>query len=256
MKVIVTGATGFVGSEVLRQCIDRSDITSIVVLTRKELSPELTKNDKVKVLIHKDFEHYPDSVVRGFQGAQACLWCLGGPGMKFPDIATARKVNIDYTLACAEVIARQVVPYLAEPTFKFVLCSGAWAERDPSKWNSLWFLKDTRRYKVCDRLPDPHQRVLVLLIRYQGEVEKGLLTKMRTYMLNFQAYIVEPAAIIPVQPGWLMWALSFVAPSVRVDELAAVMIDLAFNGELMSNILDWSVLGKRGRELLRRTKKE
>lgn len=152
MKVIVTGATGFVGAEVLRHCINNADITSIVALTRKDLSPELAKSDKVKTIIHKDFEHYPDSIIREFQGAVACLWCLGGPGIHFPDIATARKVNIDYTLACAEVIAKQVIPYLESPgIFRFVLCSGAWAERDPSKWNSLWFLKDTRRYKVCDR---------------------------------------------------------------------------------------------------------
>lgn len=100
---------------------------------------------------------------------------------------------------------------------------------------------------------------MVQLTDSQGEVEKALLIKMRASMLSFQAYIVQPAAIIPENPGWLIWALSFVAPSVRLDELAAVMIDLAFNGmptSDMSNTLDVSALGKRGRELLRRTKRE
>ncbi len=97
---------------------------------------------------------------------------------------------------------------------------------------------------------------MLWLTRYQGEVEQGLLNKTRVFMLNFQAYIVQPAAIIPVRPGWGMWALSWVAPSVGVDELGAVMIDLAFNGQLGAQTVEWSAIGKRGRELLQRTKRE
>ena len=94
---------------------------------------------------------------------------------------------------------------------------------------------------------------MLKLIRHQGEVEKSLLNKTLASFLKFQTYIVQPAAVIPVRPGWLMWGLSFVAPSVRVDELAAVMVDLAFNGSVEANTVECSALAKKGRELLQRT---
>jgi uncharacterized protein YbjT (DUF2867 family) len=35
MKLIITGATGFVGTEVIRQALSNSTITSIIALARK-----------------------------------------------------------------------------------------------------------------------------------------------------------------------------------------------------------------------------
>ena len=73
MKVVITGATGFVGQEVLKQCIDNSSITSIVVLSRRQL-PEPVTSPKVKVLVLDNFMEYSPSTLSELQGTHACLW--------------------------------------------------------------------------------------------------------------------------------------------------------------------------------------
>lgn len=74
MKVILTGSTGFVGLEVLKQCLESPSITSVVALSRRELPSSATSNPKLKVTIINDFLSYPDSVLEDIKGAKACIW--------------------------------------------------------------------------------------------------------------------------------------------------------------------------------------
>lgn len=73
MKIILAGCTGFIGSEVLAQCRRKASITSIVVLTRREL-PELTDDPKVVPVVVKDFLKYSDEVKDKLVGASAAIW--------------------------------------------------------------------------------------------------------------------------------------------------------------------------------------
>lgn len=74
MKVVVTGATGFVGSEVVRKCIDRAEITSVIALGRRAVDGELSKNGKVHVVINENMGMYPKEVLGQLKGAEACIW--------------------------------------------------------------------------------------------------------------------------------------------------------------------------------------
>ena len=77
MKVILTGSTGFIGQEVLEQCLQNSSITSIVALSRRELPPSVVDhNPKLKVTIVDNFLSYPESVLQDINGAEACIWYL------------------------------------------------------------------------------------------------------------------------------------------------------------------------------------
>jgi len=75
MKLVLSGCTGFIGGEVLRQCIQFSEITSIIVLSRREVEdPDVIGNPKVKVIIVEDFLHYSQDVIQELEGAEACIW--------------------------------------------------------------------------------------------------------------------------------------------------------------------------------------
>lgn len=73
MKVILTGSTGFIGREILEQCLQNPSITSITVLSRRDI-PWVSGNSKVKVSIVDDFLNYPDSLLQDLRDAEACIW--------------------------------------------------------------------------------------------------------------------------------------------------------------------------------------
>jgi nucleoside-diphosphate-sugar epimerase len=73
MKVILAGSTGFIGREVLTQCLKNPSITSILALSRREL-PGTISDPRLKVVILKDFASYPDSVLQELASADACIW--------------------------------------------------------------------------------------------------------------------------------------------------------------------------------------
>ncbi|KAJ7504311.1 hypothetical protein B0H11DRAFT_1981622 [Mycena galericulata] len=120
MKIILAGATGFIGTEVLAQCLRNPVITSIVVLSRRPLPGIISAHpDKVHVIVMKDFKAYSTEAVKQLEGADACIWAF----------------------------ARAFAPTLAgqEKPFRYMHTSGVLAERDQSK--SLLFLQEGRRIK-------------------------------------------------------------------------------------------------------------
>jgi hypothetical protein len=74
MKIILTGATGYIGTEVLKQAIADPAISSIYTLTRKPLSAPYAAHEKAKGIIHKDFASYDEETLRELKGAEACIW--------------------------------------------------------------------------------------------------------------------------------------------------------------------------------------
>lgn len=82
MKVIISGSTGFIGREVLKQALTHPSISSVVALSRKPLPENLTKNSKLKVVVLNDFENYTPSVREQLSGAEACIWYVSTPGVE------------------------------------------------------------------------------------------------------------------------------------------------------------------------------
>jgi uncharacterized protein YbjT (DUF2867 family) len=87
MHLILTGATGLVGSGVLDAMIKTKDITSISILSRRPVKMVEGLNDpRVNVITHSDFSKYDSEVLQKLTGATGCVWALGisqsqvGPG--------------------------------------------------------------------------------------------------------------------------------------------------------------------------------
>jgi uncharacterized protein YbjT (DUF2867 family) len=81
MKLIVSGSTGFIGTEVLRQALSHPAITEIISLARREtaIPPNLAPDAnpaKLKSVVCNDFLNYPESVRTELRGADACIWLV------------------------------------------------------------------------------------------------------------------------------------------------------------------------------------
>ena len=82
MKLIITGSTGFVGRETVRQSLANPAVTSVVAVARNPVSfsdNELLPQSDVSKLVNatvSDYGEYPADVRAHFAGANACIWCV------------------------------------------------------------------------------------------------------------------------------------------------------------------------------------
>ena len=88
MKLVVTGATGFVATEIIRQSLSIPKITSVVALARRPVSPPLNLGpaadaSKLHSAVLDNYGSYPENVIKQLAGADACIWYAYTP-LSFP----------------------------------------------------------------------------------------------------------------------------------------------------------------------------
>ncbi|KAI0908308.1 hypothetical protein F4823DRAFT_500482 [Ustulina deusta] len=134
MHLILTGATGLVGSGVLDAMIKMKGVTKISILSRRPVPmAEDAKDPRINVIIHKDFTKY-DSVLNQLKGARGCVWALG---ISQTQVSKEEYVKItkDYALAAGEAfqhLARENQP------FNFVYVSGRGATTEPGRFSAIF----------------------------------------------------------------------------------------------------------------------
>lgn len=206
MKIILTGSSGFIGTEILSQCVSHPSITSIIALSRRELP---TTHPKLQTLILSDFESYPESLLVQLADAEACIYALGDNDYSKPEIN--RRINLDYTLAAANAFANSLAPRMKSTEsrkFRFIYCSGFLTRRDQEK--RLWFIGDMRKMRGL---------VESRLIELGNERAEG----------GFEVVVARPAFVF-AKGAWLKLAFGIVTQTIYVDLLAAAMIELALHG--------------------------
>lgn len=75
MHLILTGATGLVGSSVLDAMLKSKEITKISILSRSSVALA-ADNPKADVIIQRDFEKYDPELLNKLQGANGVVWAL------------------------------------------------------------------------------------------------------------------------------------------------------------------------------------
>ncbi len=99
-NVIVTRATGMIGSLVLRQCLERSDVANVTSIVRHRGGVE---HPKLQEIEHQDFLDF-SGITEHFEDQDICFYCLGVyTGQVDPQ--TFRKITVDFTSAFADALA-------------------------------------------------------------------------------------------------------------------------------------------------------
>ena len=141
MKLLVTGATGMVGSEVVRQAVLDPECQTIIALVRKPLS---IQHPKLKTVLHQDYLDYA-SLTDVFRDVDACLWCLG-ISQSLVSKEEYHVITHDYAVAGAQAMLA------ANPKLTFVFVSGKGA--DPTEQSRVLFARvKGKTENVLRRLP-------------------------------------------------------------------------------------------------------
>lgn len=124
LKLIITGATGMVGEGVLFECLQHTDVASVLVISRR---PCGLNHQKLTELIHPDFFNL--SAIEGrLKGYDACF-CLGVSSLGMKADAYYR-MTYTLTMHVAEILARQQVA-----TFCYISGAGTdSSEKGRSRW--------------------------------------------------------------------------------------------------------------------------
>jgi len=221
MKVILTGATGFIGGEILAQCLDNTSISSLILLSRRPIDNlDLSSHPKAKVIIMEDFKSYPESAAREISDADACIWAMGTYDGRFD-------VEVEYPTAFAKAILQEK----RGGKFRYVHLGGAFTEEDQEK--SLWFLPTARRGRGL------------------GELKMRNYAKENGCEERWETFVMKPGGVLKKDLlRFLNWGI-LDSMMIRSDECAASMIDVALNGSEEGVWMNAAMVSK-GRVLLGR----
>ena len=113
MRALIFGASGMVGSGVLRECLDDPRVHSVLVVGRMSCG---IVHPKVDEILHSDFFDFAP-IKHRFVACDACFFCLGvsAVGVKEADY---RRLTTDLTLTAAHCLIA------ANPDLTFCYVSG------------------------------------------------------------------------------------------------------------------------------------
>ncbi|MCJ1392090.1 hypothetical protein MMC18_004957 [Xylographa bjoerkii] len=142
MKLIIAGASGFVGTELVRQSLSIPKITSVIALARRHIQTpsnlgKSADTSKFHSVVIDNYDTYTDDVMKRLASADACIWTVAitpikSRGIDFEEI---RRVCYEYTLAGLQAMfkAHNDGESKGGSSFRFLYMSGAGSERDQSK---------------------------------------------------------------------------------------------------------------------------
>ena len=117
-KVIITGATGMVGSLTLSQCLASSEISKVISLVRRKSDNNHPKLNEIIISNFTDYSSQADL----FKNIDIAFFCIGVYTGQVPD-NKFKEITVDYAVAFAEALKTN------SPTSTLCLLSCAGADR-------------------------------------------------------------------------------------------------------------------------------
>ena len=117
-NVILTGASGMVGSLILELCLESDDVNTVTSLVRR---PSSTVHPKLREIVVEDFSNY-DPVIDEFENQDIAFFCIGVYTGAVPR-EEFRKITVDFAVAFGEALIDK------SPGGTLCLLSGAGADR-------------------------------------------------------------------------------------------------------------------------------
>ncbi|KAJ5385396.1 hypothetical protein N7517_003307 [Penicillium concentricum] len=135
MHLILTGATGLVGSSVLDAMLKNAAVSKISILSRSPVRmAEDAKDPRVHIITHKDFESYKPELLDQLKDADGCVWALGTSQTNVTKEEYV-KITKDYTLAAANAFST-IKP--SNHPFRFIHVSGEGATQTPGRFSPIF----------------------------------------------------------------------------------------------------------------------
>lgn len=117
-RILLAGASGMVGSQILKLALASNEIFEIISLVR---IPSGLKHNKLKEYPIQDFTNFSTHKTL-FQNIDSAYFCIGVYTGQFPD-DIFKRITVDYAVEFAKVL------YNESPNSKLCLLSGAGADR-------------------------------------------------------------------------------------------------------------------------------
>ena len=175
MKVLLFGGSGMIGQGVLRECLQRPEVTEVLSVGRTPLEQ---KHAKLKDFIRKDLYDWSDAEAQ-LTGIDAVLFCLGvsSSGMSEADY---RKISYDLPLGVAKVLKR------TSPGLTFCFISGASTD-STGKGSTMWARVKGEAENDLQKLVAPGGFKAVYCFR-PGYIQPmdGIVSKTASYRLMYK----------------------------------------------------------------------
>ncbi|KAJ5677174.1 uncharacterized protein N7477_002807 [Penicillium maclennaniae] len=223
MKLIVAGATGLVGSELIKQSLQMSAITQVIALARKPVQIDNVDSSKLKNVTIKDYGEYSEQVRSELAAADACIWTVGVTPLKSKsfDFSEVKRICQDCTLVGFKTIYEAG----SRRPFRFVYFSGEGIMEDPGA-KKPFFLGDymimrSRTEAMVRKLPEEYQGIEVCVAR------PGMITSSNTWARAAMASAFSATNFF-----------TRAIPNVTLEEVSSAVLNQIVNGfekEVLSN---------------------
>ena len=85
MKLVICGANGYLGTELLRQSLRMPAVSTVVALARRPVSvPEGADGAKMRCVVVEDYGNFSADARKQLEGTDACIW-YGKPSRRRAD---------------------------------------------------------------------------------------------------------------------------------------------------------------------------